>query len=41
MEEIHKKVLGGQKKQSGRMPWRAASLCAERKALLRLDRKCA
>ena len=24
----------GQKRQSGRTPWRAASLCAERKALL-------
>jgi len=27
--------LCGQERQSGRTPWRAASLCAERKALWR------
>ena len=30
-------MLRGQERQSGRTPWRAASLCGERKALWRVS----
>lgn len=34
------KNVRGQERQSGRTPWRAASLCAERKALWRVATLC-
>lgn len=30
-----RQMIGGQERQSGRTPWRAVSMCAERKVLLR------
>ena len=32
-----RQMIGGQERQSGRTPWRAAGLCGERKALMATD----